>query len=788
MNNNSSDLLKHLTKYPLILPKPSSSGPVTAAVITENDQPQQAGPSRVSKRNTHDEDMGSPTKRKSLRLDEVESLALPSEIVSLLQLIEMYYHGKGDHYQFMSACHRSSKNYKRLKAVHECLQVCNIHKDTRTATLKIWGKFFKKLEQYQCFSVNEIVAVKNTLNLLDGHYHLKGEDALISQDQPPLNTLIQRFEDERLRYIPPDYPIYSASYKRAAAVLDTVENCDIYGHLNSDTIKRFFGILTCCCLFDKTEIAAVKKHMYSVMRSRPQNSSKKVIQPLYAIQPSFCRGQNEESLVTDPIETRSVTEPTESSLVAEPVETSSVTEPIETSCPTLPTLCPICQQNVGEDDVWHHILKTHVEWERAVKHDNTFSDTKFCTHCFQTGFGTLRDVMKHETRTHGTNTENSCTFCGATCHDIFGYYRHVVELHGVLYQCPKCCEEFCLKNDFIQHLKKLHEIKYSAVWWRHRARYFCPFCNARFTCHEKTVNHLFNKYNASKSDLDFSKQLLCFSCGTSFQTHKNLSDHLQSSDSCNCKELKIKAEHRSFVCYSCKERFETRAALDFHQSPTANFVLTAPISNTGPRNFKKKVFSVTCDLKRLRRVELDRHPQALDSMLNSFETLHKSDKQLCQYSKVRILPEDERPEVNKKVEIKQDRNNPAIEINDMIALASENTEQNQSVSIKHKPRKGTKHKTRNRSNGKNEVVPIVIDNEDRQPKIQPVTVNDGQGNTVIINNQSGGSNTIILGGCCSRDGNQQANPPSSITPSLSVSEHYPRSARGLANLRDNNQG
>ena len=762
--NNIPDLLKHMVKYPLILPKPPSNASATVTATSGNVT--HAVPSQVGlKRNApkDDLDMGPSAKVKISRQEQAETYPVPkewlksAETVPLLSLIERYRHMKSDQFQFMegtllsTSSDTKSRNYLRHKAVQESIKALNIHRSFNKMAME---KFFEYLGRYDCFSVNEIIAVKKVLNMLDYNQYLEGEDLPNALDQPPLITLITKFENRKLRYKQSEYPAHSTSYRREASVLEAIENYDIYSSLNSETIEKFFACLTDYCAFRMCEIVAVKRHMYSLMHSIQQNNLKNVNMPFLELESLSNREGKEEE--------------------------HSVTKTVTTKFKNLSLLCPICQQTVGEDGVWQHILRTHVEWERAVKHDITFGDTKFCTHCFQAGFSTVLDVMKHETRIHGTNTENSCTFCGCTCHDIFEYYRHVVRQHGVLFQCPKCSEEFCQKNDFKQHMIKLHKKKFSAGWWRFKENYFCPFCNARFLIREKTVNHLFNRYNALKSDSDINKQLYCFSCGKPFQTHEELRAHLQLSDTCHCKEPKLKADHRSFVCYTCKERFETQEALQFHQSPRANSVLMAPIPLARPRNFKSKVFSVTCDVIRLNRAELAHHPQALNSMLDSFETLHKPDQQEGQSNEVRIKTGDNNSFTS---ETKQHGKNRVVHSKDLIVPAGENAENKEAVKFKHRPRSDT----RDRICESNETLPVVVDNEVLQADTPPMTINDRQGNTVIINNQSGGSNTIILGNCCSHDVNQPTtqhiNQSSSLAPSLSIQEHYQSSltSRSLDN-------
>ena len=396
-----------------------------------------------------------------------------------------------------------------------------------------------------------------------------------------------------------------------------------------------------------------------------------------------------------------------------------------------PKVCPLCVFEVQEESVWQHIVKVHVEWERATTLKiNRGSTELFCTHCFD-GFDTYEDLMRHEIKIHGASTDNSCPFCGLTCQHIFDYYKHVVGTHGHVYQCKTCKEEFCLKSDINLHNKHLcHGSLFTSV----KPKYFCPFCNARFFSSNETITHLFNNFNANK--LSPSTGLRCFFCKVEFETEVALKVHLKQSVKCksNCSDLCCDIAKPIF-CFSCKAKFENLNALEFHQSSAANCIMFAPL--TRPVKFRSKSYNPTCDVKRLTRKELANYPDALEHLLQSFEILHSGEEDAS------LREKDLTADVSTH---NTELTSKSLEMTDRLGYACNSLkgsdkakpaqfeqptcmQQNVYKSYKCKNQKKIKTKAANNN--------------------CPLTFNDRQGNLVILNNQMGGSNTIILGNCCS---------------------------------------
>lgn len=376
--SNIPDVLKQLSKYPLILPRPDASSAISpknhgvvSNKMTELIGHTEVGLSRENLYSSLPAEVRIPSQQ--VPLDSIEQKQTPesqesTESSSLLILIDKFL--QKDVCSSESSTNtvdsrKYTRNYRRETAVKEAIKKYNINLNVTKETFE---SFFDCLGQYDCFGVNEIIAAKRTLYMLQFE-NGSDEEKYEIWDKPSLISLITQFEKTSLRGKPSVYAPHSTGYRREQAVLDTFKTFDFYCNLSKEMIDKFFCKLTRYSLFKASEIAAVRMHVYSFQHKNLKDSN------FHAETMSAKENKNHYSQNSKAKKSKGSVE-------------NKTTVELESTL----LLCPICVGKIEEEDAWQHIIKQHVEWDRASKYELLSGDKKFCTHCFKNGFNTVNEA------------------------------------------------------------------------------------------------------------------------------------------------------------------------------------------------------------------------------------------------------------------------------------------------------------------------------------------------------------------------------------------------------------
>ncbi|XP_052754305.1 gastrula zinc finger protein XlCGF26.1-like [Galleria mellonella] len=144
-----------------------------------------------------------------------------------------------------------------------------------------------------------------------------------------------------------------------------------------------------------------------------------------------------------------------------------------------------------------------------------------------------------------------CANCDAQCKNMSLLRLHSLHIHSCccVFKCSDCGKAIGSFRNFINHVRVHNKV----------LRYYCEFCNKRFTRSAYTKKHR----NTVHRDAYLT---MCGNCGASFDTHEQLKDHiLIYSKSLKKRTLKRENGETDLRCNHCNKEFKSRSNLVQHK-------------------------------------------------------------------------------------------------------------------------------------------------------------------------------------------------------------------------------
>ncbi|KAL0809524.1 hypothetical protein ABMA28_011061 [Loxostege sticticalis] len=144
-----------------------------------------------------------------------------------------------------------------------------------------------------------------------------------------------------------------------------------------------------------------------------------------------------------------------------------------------------------------------------------------------------------------------CANCDAQCKNIASLRLHSLQIHSCCctFKCSDCNKVIANFRTFINHVRVHNKL----------LRYCCEFCNKQFT----RSSHMKKHCNMMHRDAFL---LMCGNCGSAFDSHELLKDHLLMYSK-GIKKRKVKTEEleSDLKCSHCNKEFKSKSNLQQHK-------------------------------------------------------------------------------------------------------------------------------------------------------------------------------------------------------------------------------